>query len=205
MLGSARYGAVVPNRRRCGLMRIKLHNLIFLGMVGGLAIGLWLWWVKKRAVEADSPEPAFVAHVLWWLDLFGPTVFMGALKMIIAPLILASIVAGVTSLPNMRELGAIGWKTLVYYLCTTTIAVILGLIFVLTIQPGKKAAAQELRARRVAELDQRRQAYQEKSGRSALADDGQPHTEYLVWLAAEEGAAQAGGHEARRFSKLAGA
>ena len=183
-------------------VRIRLHNLIFMSMVGGLLLGLGLWALEKRP---DETCQAVYTQTLWWLDLFGPTVFMGALKMIIAPLILASIVSGVTSLPNMKELGAIGWKTLVYYVCTTTIAVTIGLILVLSIQPGKKAASVKVRERRVAELEQRRQAYEHLTGQPALPVEGRPNPEYLVWLAEQDGAEQARGHEAGRFGKLAGA
>ncbi len=183
-------------------MRIKLHNLIFVSMLVGLLAGIVLW--KLRA-SSDKTTTAIVADVLWWLDLFGPTVFMGALKMIIAPLILASIVSGVTSLPNMSELGAIGWKTVVYYVCTTTIAVVIGLVFVLTIQPGKKAASIEVRNRRAAELEQRRQTYEEDTGHSALSQEGRPSPRYLAWLAEYEGAAQTGGSEGHRYNTLAGA
>ena len=171
-------------------------------MVAGLLVGLGLWVLQRRP---DDTSQAICAHTLWWLDLFGPTVFMGALKMIIAPLILASIVSGVTSLPNMAELGAIGWKTVAYYFCTTTIAVVIGLVFVLTIQPGKKAAAAEVRNRRVAELEEHRQRYEESTGEPALSARNRPRPDYLAYLAEQEGAEQAGGHEAARFKKLAGA
>ncbi|MHC4236161.1 MAG: dicarboxylate/amino acid:cation symporter, partial [Planctomycetota bacterium] len=181
-------------------MRIKLHNLIFIGMVGGLLVGIGLWALGKRT---DDTSQAICRHALWWLDLFGPTVFMGALKMIIAPLILASIVSGVTSLPDMKELGAIGWKTMAYYVCTTTIAVIIGLLFVLTIQPGKRDASVKVREGRIAELETHRQTYQEATGQPALASDGRPQAPYLVWLAEQEGADQAGGHEAAKMAKLA--
>jgi Na+/H+-dicarboxylate symporter len=183
-------------------MRFKLHNLIFVGMVAGVVVGLGLWVLQRR------PEPtcqAVYTHALWWLDLFGPTLFMGALKMIIAPLILASIVSGVTSLPDMKELGAIGWKTLAYYFCTTTIAVVIGLVLVLTIQPGKQAASAKVRERRVAELEERRQTYQESTGQPALLAEGRPDPEYVAWLAEQDGAEQARGREAARFGKLAGA
>ncbi|UCG17624.1 MAG: dicarboxylate/amino acid:cation symporter [Phycisphaerales bacterium] len=183
-------------------MRIKLHNLIFIGMVAGVLIGLGLWALGR---SPDETHQAVCTHMLWWLDLFGPTVFMGALKMIIAPLILASIVSGVTSLPDMKELGAIGWKTLAYYFCTTSIAVVIGLVLVLSIGPGKKAASLEVRNRRVAELEARRQAYQEMAGRPALSDDGVPTADYLAWLAQEEGEQRPGDDEAGRFEKLAGA
>jgi Na+/H+-dicarboxylate symporter len=183
-------------------MRIKLHNLIFVGMVAGFIVGVGLWALKKRP---DETSKAICEQALWWLDLFGPTIFMGALKMIIAPLILASIVSGITSLPDMKELGAIGWKTAVYYFCTTTIAVIIGLVFVLAIQPGKKAAAVKVRNERMAKLEVRRQTFEETMGRPALDTDNHPQPDYLAWLAAQEGSEQAAGHEAGRFRKLAGA
>ena len=183
-------------------MRIKLHNLIFIAMIVGLLVGIGLWQLGRQPGETAQ---AVCAEALWWLDLFGPTIFMGALKMIIAPLILASIVSGVTSLPDMKELGAIGWKTLVYYICTTTIAVIIGLAAVLIIQPGKKDAAAEVRQRRVDVLKQRQEEYQQASGQPALSDDGKPVPQYLVWLAQQDGAEQAAGHEAARMAKLSAA
>ncbi len=186
-------------------MKIKLHNLIFVGMAAGVVIGIGLWWVKKHALDAGNPEPAFVAQVMWWLDLLGPTIFMGALKMIIAPLILASIVAGVTSLPNMKELGAIGWKTMAYYIGTTTIAVTIGLVLVLVIKPGKQAAAMEIRAKRIAELEQYRGDYEAASGKQAVDANGLARPGYITWLAQQEGEVAAHGHEASRFSKLSGA
>ena len=186
-------------------MKLKLHNLIFLGMIVGVVVGIGLWWGKKQALAAGAPEPGYYTHALWWLDLLGPTIFMGALKMIIAPLILASIIAGVTSLPNMKELGAIGWKTMAYYISTTTIAVALGLLFVLTVQPGKRAASVELRNKRVDQLTQRQAEYEQATATSALTDQGQPSPKYLAWLSTAEGAEQAGGHEAGRFQTLSGA
>ena len=183
-------------------MRIKLHNLIFLGMILGLCAGLGLWALKG---ESDEVHRAFYVHAIWWLDLFGPTIFMGALKMIIAPLILASIVSGVTSLPGMKELGAIGVKTLLYYICTTTIAVVIGLALVLVIKPGERAAAQQVRAERVEKLAGYRAAYEQKTGHSALSPAGDSTAEYLGWIAAQEGEEQATGREAQRYRKLAGA
>jgi Na+/H+-dicarboxylate symporter len=156
-------------------------------MVVGVIVGISLWWIGDRASAAGDPEPTLVRVTLWWLDLLGPTVFMGALKMIIAPLIFASIVAGVTSLPNLQELGAIGWKTLVYYITTTTIAVVIGLFLVLTVQPGRKPAARQIRADRVEVLDQRRQAYEEELGEPAVGRDGAPRADYVLWLSRQEG------------------
>ena len=186
-------------------MKFKLHNLIFVGMLAGLLLGLLLWWTRKDALAGGAAPPGWTDTALWWLDLFGPTIFMSALKMIIAPLILASIVAGVTSLPDMKELGAIGWKTMVYYASTTTIAVIIGLLFVLTIRPGEQKASKKTRADRVAVLEQRRADYAAATGNDALGEDGRAAPGYLVWLYAQEGEAKAHGAESEVFAKLSGA
>ena len=183
---------------------MKLHNLIFLGMALGLAVGLALWWPLRDAAPQD-PKPAYFQISLWWLNLFGTTLFMGALKMIIAPLIFASIVAGVTSLPDMKELGAIGWKTLAYYAVTTTIAVTIGLIAVLIIQPGKKGASVEQRESRVVELEQRRIKYESERKEQALTTEGAATADYLAWLAAQEGEKQSAGAAADKYSRMVGA
>lgn len=65
--------------------------------------------------------------------------FMNALKMIVLPLLVTAIVAGVTSLGDVRRLGSIGRRTFIYYLCTTGIAVMLGIFLVLLIRPGSSS------------------------------------------------------------------
>ncbi|MBW2453078.1 MAG: dicarboxylate/amino acid:cation symporter [Deltaproteobacteria bacterium] len=174
----------------------KLHNLIFVGMGVGLAAGVGL-----HAMESSSPT--LFGQVVWWLDLLGPTLFIGALKMIIAPLIFASIVAGVTSLPNMRELGSIGYKTILYYLGTTTVAVTIGLVFVLGMAPGTKDASVEVRDQRVAQLTELRAEYAKETGKDALQETAATPT-YLQWLANKEGQRQGSGH-GHRWQALSGA
>jgi Na+/H+-dicarboxylate symporter len=62
--------------------------------------------------------------------------FLNALKMIIIPLILCTMVVGIASLGDIRHIGLTGWRTLVYYIATTCLSVILGLILVNIIRPG---------------------------------------------------------------------
>ncbi|MHC4224352.1 MAG: dicarboxylate/amino acid:cation symporter, partial [Planctomycetota bacterium] len=109
-------------------------------------------------------------------DLVGTDIFIGALKMIVAPLIFFSILAGITSLPTKGELWSIGWRTLVFYLITTSIAVAIGLIFVLTIQPGSRdperraevrESWEERQAEIVAEYSAKEERVGEVKGRSA--------------------------------------
>ena len=64
-------------------------------------------------------------------------VFLNALFMLVVPLVVASMVTGIARLRNLKELGSLGTRTLVYYLSTTAISVIIGIILVNIIQPGK--------------------------------------------------------------------
>jgi len=107
---------------------MRQHHLIFVGMILGAGLGLLL----------SGKTGEFALNVVWFCDLFGSTIFIGALKMIVAPLIFFSILAGITSLASKGELWAIGWRTLLFYFMTTSVAVILGLLFVLTIRPGHR-------------------------------------------------------------------
>jgi proton glutamate symport protein len=63
-------------------------------------------------------------------------VFIRLLKAIIIPLIMASMVAGIVSLGDIRKLGRIGLKTFIYYVATTTLAVGVGLVLVNLMSPG---------------------------------------------------------------------
>lgn len=177
--------------------KTKLHYWIFLGMALGVVVGLSLWFVEDRATEAGAGVPIWHGYVMWVLNLLGPTIFMAALKMIIAPLVFASIVAGVTSLPNMRELGAIGWKTMAYYAATTTLAVTIGLVAVLLIQPGKMSASQEIRQERQAEIAALAEDYTAETGAAATNPDGHLTEGFHGWLAEHEGHTQTGVHGAR--------
>jgi len=67
---------------------------------------------------------------------FTGTLFLNALKMIIVPLITASIISGIASLGNNRDLGRLGIKTLLYYALTSTLAILVGLLFVNILSPG---------------------------------------------------------------------
>ncbi|WP_371811582.1 dicarboxylate/amino acid:cation symporter [Sporosarcina sp. Te-1] len=90
----------------------------------------------------------FIAFVLAVLlgSLFGENInflkpfgdlFLRLIKFIIAPLILSTLVVGVASSSDPKQLGRIGLKTMVYYLATTAIAIIIGLLIAFMISPGK--------------------------------------------------------------------
>ncbi len=92
----------------------------------------------------------YLNYVGWMGELF-----MRALKMIIVPLILTSIISGVANIGNAENLGRLGGKTMIYYLTTSTLAILTGLFFVNIIKPGigvdigLSAAAETLNLKKV--------------------------------------------------------
>jgi Na+/H+-dicarboxylate symporter len=64
-------------------------------------------------------------------------IFLNALFMLVVPLVVASMITGITRLGHLAQLGTLGIKTLIYYLSTTALSVIIGIILVNLIQPGK--------------------------------------------------------------------
>jgi len=92
---------------------MQLSTKILIGLAAGILAGILL---------QGSPD---VANV--WIKPFG-TLFLNLIKMIIVPLVLASLVVGTCGLGDVKKLGRIGGKTMAYYLLTTAFAVILGLI-----------------------------------------------------------------------------
>ena len=64
-------------------------------------------------------------------------IFLNSLKMIVVPLVMLSMIVGITGLGDIRNLGPIGGRTVLYYMATTGISVLIGIILVNVIQPGK--------------------------------------------------------------------
>jgi DAACS family dicarboxylate/amino acid:cation (Na+ or H+) symporter len=74
-----------------------------------------------------------------FLDIyeFIGTLFINALKMLIVPLIFSAIITGISNIGNQKGFGRLGLKTIAYYLTTSFIAIIVGLLLVNLIQPGE--------------------------------------------------------------------
>lgn len=87
----------------------------------------WFLLIKETAYE----NPA-VNAVSWMGDIF-----LRGLKMLIIPLIISSLITGITNIGSGQNLGRLGLKTMSYYLLTSTFAILTGLFLVNLIQPGK--------------------------------------------------------------------
>ena len=106
------------------MKKLELHWQILLGMVLGVLFG----FIMSYTVFGSS----FISD---WIKPFG-TIFINALKLIAMPLILGSLIKGVSDLKDISKLSIMGGRTIGIYLFTTVLAVIIGLILVNTIAPG---------------------------------------------------------------------
>ena len=86
-------------------------------------------------VACGSLWPAAMGRVAWLGDLF-----LALLKLLVVPLVVTSMIAGIAGLGDVRRLGPIGGRTIAYYLTTTFVAVLVGLVLVNLVQPGKRYA-----------------------------------------------------------------
>src|SRR3954469_21903645 len=100
---------------------------ILVAMLAGAITG---WWLGPDAAIGNF-------KLLALFDTVG-TMFINLLKMLIVPLILASVITGVASLGTGPDLGRLGGKTLGFYVVTTLLAVLIALMLVNVIEPGIK-------------------------------------------------------------------
>lgn len=107
------------------LRGVPLHWQITVALVMALLLG----WV----LEADSE--VFGVRVLAILSFVGD-LFLRALRMLVMPLIAASIITGISSVGDTRDLGRLGARTAGYYLLSSLAAILLGLFWVRLMQPG---------------------------------------------------------------------
>lgn len=122
------------------LKKIPLHTQIIIGLILGLVFGL--------VIIQFGISPQFT------IDFIKPigTIFINSLKMIAVPLVLASLIVGVSNLGDISKLSRIGGKTILAYLLTTVIAITLGLLLVNVFKPGDKLP-QETRDNLMAQFD----------------------------------------------------
>lgn len=91
----------------------------------------WIAGAIVAAIAVALTAPEFAVHFE-----IGGELFLRALKMIVVPLVFTSVMCGVLGLGDVRQLGRPGATAVGYYLCTTVLAVVIGLIVVNVIQPG---------------------------------------------------------------------
>ena len=102
--------------------KINLTAQIIIALILGIVVGLMM---QNHQDIANS-----------YIKPFG-TIFLNLIKTIVVPLVLFSITQGIISLKDIKKVGSIGGKTVLYYMCTTAFAVTLGLVCANILQVGK--------------------------------------------------------------------
>ena len=95
--------------------KLSLPAWIFIGMLAGILVGLL--FTKNAQFTTD------------WIKPIG-TIYINLLKFLVVPVVLFSIADGVISLKDLKRVGSVGLKTFIYYMFTTALAVVIGLILV---------------------------------------------------------------------------
>lgn len=106
------------------MKKLALHWQIVIGMVAGVLFALLMTqfsWGKLFVTD--------------WIKPFG-TIFINSLKLIAVPLILASLIKGVSDLKDISKLSKMGGRTIAIYILTTVMAVSIGLLYVNIVKPG---------------------------------------------------------------------
>ncbi|MGL4909462.1 MAG: dicarboxylate/amino acid:cation symporter [Bacteroidales bacterium] len=106
------------------LLTIPLYVKILLGMFAGMAFGFIF---NLCGFDAGIIKD--------WIEPFG-AIFMRLLKLIAVPLVFTSLILGVGGLGNLSSLSKIGIKTLLIYLTTTLLSIVIGVLLVFSIKPG---------------------------------------------------------------------
>jgi Na+/H+-dicarboxylate symporter len=105
------------------MKKLAMHWKILIGMILGLLFGLLMKNLELKGIVVD------------WVKPFG-TVFINLLKMIAVPLIVVSLIVGLSDLKDISKLSKLGGRTVLFYLCSTIIAVSIGLFLANIIKPG---------------------------------------------------------------------
>ena len=110
------------------MKKMTLTNKILLGLLLGFVFGLILNKIPGGYIK-DTLLLGGVLHVVG-------NGFTSAIKMMVVPLVFVSLVAGTSSMGDVKKLGRIGGKTMVFYLATTAIAIVISLILGNLLKPG---------------------------------------------------------------------
>jgi Na+/H+-dicarboxylate symporter len=114
------------------MKKMALHWKILIGMVLGIIFGFIM-----NSIDGGK---GFVSD---WIKPFG-TIFINLLKLIAVPLILASLIKGVSDLKDISKIKTMGLRTISIYIVTTLVAIMIGLGIVNTVKPGEGMSAETI-------------------------------------------------------------
>ena len=108
-------------QRTHAVRKVKWYKILYVQVIIAILIGIALGYFYPQAGEAMKP--------------FGDA-FIKLVKMIIAPVIFLTVVTGISGMSNMRTVGRVAGKAMIYFLTFSTLALVIGLVVANTLQPG---------------------------------------------------------------------
>lgn len=160
------------------MKKLALHWQIMIGMIAGVLFGI---------LASNLGWQGFIAD---WIKPFG-RIFISLLKLIAIPLILASLIKGISDLKDISKFKNMGLRTIIFYVLSTVVAISIGLAVVNIIQPGEYVSAET-----VAELTESYKGDAEKRVTAATSQKSKGPLQFVVDMVPDNifGAASSNGN-----------
>ena len=113
-------------------MAKRLTMFIIIGLVLGLIVG---WGLNAALDDGSAASAAHLKEIAGYFSILT-TIFLRLIKMIIAPLVFSTLVAGIAHMGDTGALGRIGLRSLGWFICASLMSLTIGLILVHLLQPG---------------------------------------------------------------------
>ncbi len=109
-----------------------MNRRLTLYILGGMVLGIVAGWLVRSGVAADS------AAFTYWTKSFGllSAIFLNLIKLLVAPLVLATIVSGIAHMGDTAAIGRIGFRAIAWFIIASFVSIALGLLMVNLFQPG---------------------------------------------------------------------
>ena len=134
--------------------KISLASQILIGLILGIGVG-WAFYGN--------------ANIQTYLQPIGD-IFLNLIKMIVVPIIISTLIVGVAGTGDMKQLGRLGGKTLIYFEVITTVAIVIGLLAANIFQPGEGIDMTKLEQTDISSYVETTEAQEDKGPLHILVD-----------------------------------
>ncbi len=125
---------LIPFPGHKSLLILRCLGLLILAAAGlrNRSLTYWIFFAMLAGLELGLDAPTFASNLRFLSDIF-----LRLIKVIVAPLILGTLITGIAGHGDLRKVGRIGWKSLVYFETVTTIALFLGVFAINLTKAGE--------------------------------------------------------------------
>jgi Na+/H+-dicarboxylate symporter len=109
--------------------KISLTGWILISVITGILLGLWVHY---------ESTPAFIDSFAKSLGVVTDDIFLALIKMIISPLVFCTLVVGIAKLGDIKAVGRIGGKSLLWFMCASFLSLLLGLVIMHNLSLGSE-------------------------------------------------------------------